>query len=68
MDFGNERWAVEVKLSASPGPDDMKKLDLAADMIRASKRFLVSQTSRPSGGEDRASLNMTGFMERLLDT
>ncbi|MCA9413686.1 MAG: ATP-binding protein [Candidatus Omnitrophica bacterium] len=68
LDFGNELWAVEVKLSASPGPDDMKKLDLAADMIRASKRFLVSQTSRPSGGEDRASLNMTGFMERLLDT
>jgi len=65
LDVGSERWAVEVKLTASPSPADMAKLERTADMIGATRRFLVSQTPRSSGDTFRASCNLTGLMERL---
>ena len=65
LDFGTERWAIEVKLTASPSPADMDQLDRTAEMIGASRRFLVSQTTRSSSGDERASLNLRGLMTRL---
>jgi len=65
LELGSERWAVEIKLSASPGPADMARLEKAADLIGASRRFLVSQVGRSTGDEERASCNLTGFIERL---
>ena len=37
LDFGNELWAIEVKLTSSPTSEDMARLDKAADMIKASR-------------------------------
>lgn len=65
LELGSERWAVEIKLSASPGPADMARLEKAADLIGASRRFLVSQVGRSSGDLKRASCNLAGFIERL---
>jgi hypothetical protein len=65
LDHGRERWAVEIKLTASPGPADMARLDRTADLIGASRRFLVSQVGKSSGDLERASCNLTGFVERL---
>ena len=65
LDHGRERWAVEIKLTASPGPADMARLDRTADLIGASRRFLVSQVGKSSGDLERASCNLTGFIERL---
>jgi predicted AAA+ superfamily ATPase len=65
LDLGQELWAVEVKLTAFPGPDDMKRLDKAADMISASRRFLISQTGRSSGEDDRISCNLPAFLKHL---
>jgi len=68
LDFGKELWAVEVKLSSSPTPADMRRLDKAADMIGASRRFLVSQTSRSSGDQHRVSCNLTSFLRHLRES
>jgi hypothetical protein len=65
LDHGRERWAVEIKLSASPGPADMARLDRAADLIGASRRILVSQVGKSSGNRERASCDLAGFIERL---
>ena len=65
LDFGKERWAIEVKLSASPTPADMDRLDRTADLIGATRRYLVSQTPRSAGTVTRASCNLHGVMERL---
>jgi len=65
LDLGTERWALEVKLTASPGPAAMARLDQVADMIGASRRFLVSQTGRSTGDEVRASCNLPGLIQRL---
>ena len=66
LDFGNELWAVEVKLTSPPTPEDMARLDKAADMIGAARRFLVSQTRQTSGGERRISCNLPTFLDHLL--
>ncbi|MBI2899832.1 MAG: DUF4143 domain-containing protein, partial [Planctomycetes bacterium] len=65
LDFGRERWAIEVKLTASPRPDDMDRLNLAADMIGASRRFLVSRTSRPANGGKCVSCDLDGLIAHL---
>jgi len=68
LDFGKELWAVEVKLSSSPTLEDMRRLDKTADMIDASRRFLVSQTSRSSGDRRRTSCNVTSFLRHLRES
>jgi predicted AAA+ superfamily ATPase len=65
LDFGTELWAIEVKLTSSPGPDDMHRLDTAADLIEATRRILVSQTTQSTGDERRSSLDLTAFLAEL---
>ncbi|MCW8985376.1 MAG: DUF4143 domain-containing protein [Thermoanaerobaculales bacterium] len=65
LEMGNELWALEVKLTASPGRLDMDRLEKAADMIGASRRILVSQTGRTTGGADRVSCNLGWLLKRL---
>jgi predicted AAA+ superfamily ATPase len=67
LDFGKDRWAVEVKLSSAPGPDDMRQLDKTADMISATRCFLVSQTNRSSGDGHRISCNLLSFLKHLRE-
>lgn len=68
LEFGQELWAIEVKLTASPSPNDMRRLDKAADMVGASRRFLVSQTRRSSGDARRVSCNLSSFLARLRES
>jgi hypothetical protein len=65
LDFGDELWAVEVKLTASPGTEDFRRLEKAADLIGATRRFLVSQTHQLTGDDRRASLDLPAFLEHL---
>lgn len=65
LDFGNELWAVEVKLTTSPGSADMERLNFAADLIGAEGRFLISKTGKVSGNESRASCNLQWFLNRI---
>jgi predicted AAA+ superfamily ATPase len=65
LDLEGELWAVEVKLTSSPGSDDMRKLDHVADMIRAKRRVLVSRVAEPSGKGARISCNLERFLGLL---
>jgi predicted AAA+ superfamily ATPase len=65
LDFGEELWAVEVKLTSSPSPEDMSRLDKTANMIKASRRFLVTQTNRPIDAGNRISCNLPTFLDYL---
>ncbi|MCX6909469.1 MAG: DUF4143 domain-containing protein, partial [Verrucomicrobia bacterium] len=42
---GKELWAVEIKLTSAPSPDDLRRLNKTADLIKADKRILISQTT-----------------------
>ncbi len=65
LDFGTERWAVEIKLTASPGAADMARLDKTADLIGAARRFLVSQVEKSTGSRTRTSCSLPDMIERL---
>jgi hypothetical protein len=43
----------------------MERLDKAADMIEADRRYLVSKTKKSFGGTERASCNRPWLLERL---
>jgi hypothetical protein len=65
LEIGGERWAFEVKLTSSPRIEDMDSLMRAADMIGATRRFLVSKTRTVAGDEHRASCNLPWLLARL---
>ncbi len=60
-----ELWALEIKLTASPSTGDMDRLEKTADLIGATRRFLVSKTKRTHGGAERASCNLPWLLDRL---
>jgi len=65
LDFGKVRWAIEVKLTASPTSADMDGLRKTADLIRASRRFLVTRTRTKAGDDKHVSCNLPWLLEEL---
>jgi predicted AAA+ superfamily ATPase len=65
LDFGKELWAVEVKLTASPTAGDMDRLNQTADLIKAKRRFLVSNTATSVGTGASISCNLDGLLKYL---
>lgn len=63
LELDSELWAIEVKLTSFPSPDDMRRLDKTADMIGATRRILLSQVAKPSGDERRGSLNLHSLLD-----
>jgi predicted AAA+ superfamily ATPase len=67
LELGTERWAIEIKLTSSPSTEDMSRLDKTADLIEASRRFLISQTRRQSGRGRRVSCDMRSLLDYLRE-
>ena len=65
IDVADERWAFEVKLTTSPSPADMARLDKTASMVEATHRFLISQTPASAGSADRASHSLSSMLQRI---
>lgn len=66
LDLGTQLWAVEIKLTASPGPDDLRRLNRAADLVGAAKRILISRTPRPVASEREVSCSLSWFLRNVL--
>jgi len=65
LDFGRELWAIEAKLSASPSLGDLARLSRTADVIKADKRILISQTAESIAEGDRISCNLPWFVTHV---
>ncbi len=65
LDFGTERWACEIKLTAEPKSADLAHLNKVADLIGADKRIVISRTIAPMEAGNSASLNVPGFLAKL---
>lgn len=68
LDLGSELWTVEIKLTATPGPDAMRRLDTVADLISARKRILISRTPRPVVSARQVSCSLPFFLRHVLAT
>jgi predicted AAA+ superfamily ATPase len=67
LEMGRDLWAIEVKLTASPSADDMRRFDESATLVKAGRRYLVSQTTTPFGDDRRASCNLDWLIERIRE-
>ena len=65
LDLGNRLWAVEVKLTASPGTGDLERLDHVADLVKADVRLLVSQVPRSHRSGNRISCNLPWLLRNI---
>jgi uncharacterized protein len=65
LEYQGRLAAVEIKLTASPGPDDLRRLHKAADLIGANRRVLVSQTRQTVAGDRGVSCNPTWLVRHL---
>jgi predicted AAA+ superfamily ATPase len=65
LDLGRERWAFEIKLTSQPDPYDLARLNKAADLVRAKRRFLVSQVRRSTFSERESSCNIIDLLAEL---
>lgn len=67
LDFGKRIWAIEVKLTASPDSGDMARLNKTADLIKADKRVLISQTGETIAHAGQISCNLPWFLAHTRD-
>jgi uncharacterized protein len=58
-------YAVEIKLSSSPGRDDLERLKKAADLIGECQKILISKTIHPTESSGLISTNLRGFLQYL---
>ncbi|MBI3333675.1 MAG: ATP-binding protein [Candidatus Omnitrophica bacterium] len=63
--FSKGCWAFEIKLSTSPDPRDLKRLNTAADFIKADKRLLISKTKQTIQSKSSISTHLAGCIELL---
>ena len=67
LDFGKEKWAIETKLTSSPHPEDLARLNKVADLVRASTRILVSQTTESAVADTQISCDLPTLLEGLRE-
>ncbi|MEW6688033.1 MAG: ATP-binding protein [Pseudomonadota bacterium] len=63
--LGRSFAAIEIKLAARASPEDLARLERAADLVGASYRFVVCQTAAPFADSRRGALNIGAALERL---
>ncbi|MCC6165203.1 MAG: ATP-binding protein [Acidobacteria bacterium] len=65
LEVSGQVLAVEIKLTTAPSQADMDRLNRTADLIGATRRVLVTRTSRPSGDDVRLSANLPTFIDLI---
>lgn len=65
LDLDGRRFAVEIKLTTAPHPEDLARLHRNADLISADVRVLVSRTVRPAGSGNVVSTDLPGLLSLL---
>jgi len=67
VDFGAEKWAIKVKLTSSPRPADIARLQKAGDLIDVDRCFLVSRAPHDEEGPRVTSCGLSSLLDRLLE-
>ena len=65
VEFGMERWVVEIKLTSLPKSEDFRALRKASGMISATRAILVSRSPEIIWGEREASVNLSEMLEQI---
>lgn len=65
LEIAGRRWAVEIKLTASPAPEDARRLKNRAAALDAARPVLLTRTLTTDEGNGVLSTNLRGFLARL---
>lgn len=66
LEIRGRLWAIEVKLTTDPAPQDLHRLEKAAELIDADQRILISQVPHSAMGQRSSSCNLVDFLTRLM--
>jgi len=67
LDWGTERWAVEVKLTSNPSTDMVARLNRTADLIGAARRVLVCRIARKIENDTVLVASPATWLKRIMD-
>ena len=65
LEMRGKLWAIEVKFTSNPAPQDIARLDKAADLIGADRRCLVSTVTQSALGPRTSSCNLPDVLALL---
>lgn len=65
LDWGTERWAMEIKLTSDPSTAMIDRLNKTADMVGASRRILVCRIKRKIENERLLVTHPNGWLRNL---
>jgi hypothetical protein len=63
--LGGVTAAIEIKLSAGATPQDLARLERAADLVSAEHRYVVCQTTEPAASATRGAFDLASAIKRL---
>ncbi len=67
LDWGTERWAIEIKLTSNPSKAMIDRLNATADLIDASRRVLVCRIARRIETEKLLVASLPVWLKKLVD-
>lgn len=65
LTLGRVTAAIEIKLSAHATPQDLARLERAADLVSAEHRYVVCQTAEPATNGTRGVFDLASAIKRL---
>ncbi len=65
LDWGREKWAIEIKLTSNPNQKMTDRLVKAADMIQADHRILVCRINDPIESQSVKITNLESWLGEL---
>ncbi|MBI4668283.1 MAG: ATP-binding protein [Elusimicrobia bacterium] len=68
LEVARERWAIEIKLTSFPAPEDFKKLNQTADLAKAGRRVLLSKTKTVVRSGNMISASLSDFLPILIES
>ncbi|MBM4085718.1 MAG: ATP-binding protein [Planctomycetes bacterium] len=65
VEFRKERWAFEIKLTSAPDVEDLRRLNQAADLVKADRRVLMSRVKEVVESGRTLSCSLPDFLSRI---
>jgi len=66
LEQGQERWAVEIKLTSNPSKGMLNRLNKSADLVDATRRVLVCRIGRKIENDSLLVVNLSGWLKRIV--
>jgi predicted AAA+ superfamily ATPase len=67
LDWGTDRWAIEIKLTSNPSAAMIDRLNATADLIDASRRVLVCRIARRIETEKLLVASLPVWLKKLVE-